>query len=239
MMKPIRIRRSVEQPASIVIFDMDGTLTRANLDFDLIRREMGLGPRPTILEAMVEMPPEERARAEAILERHEAQAAATCELQTGAAQTVRDVRSRGIPVVLMTRNSRKSVEVFQRRHGLAFDLIWTREDGPMKPSPEPVRLICRRFGLDAAGTWVVGDYHYDIICGAGAGATTVLLIADGRSRPDWADEADFVIVDLRELPVLMTLNRTGPSPACRDQWPASARDGSLVPDENSQKVPPP
>ncbi len=238
-MKPVRIRRSVEPPASIVIFDMDGTLTRANLDFDLIRREMGLGPHPTILEALAEMSPEDRARAEAILDRHEAQAAATCELQTGAAETVRDIRTRGIPVVLMTRNSRKSVEVFQQRHGLAFDLIWTREDGPMKPSPEPVRLICRQFGIDAAGAWVVGDYHYDVICGAGAGATTVLLIEDGRSRPDWADEADFVIDDLHELPGLMGLGRAGPPPACRAPRPASARDGSLVPDENSQKVPPP
>ena len=67
----------------VAIFDMDGTLTKPQLDFDRIRQEIGLDGVP-ILEAMEAMSPEERARTEAILHRHEAEAAATSELQLGA-----------------------------------------------------------------------------------------------------------------------------------------------------------
>ncbi len=181
-----------------VIFDMDGTLTRQNLDFDLIRREIGLSQGP-VLEAIAKMPAQEAARAAAILERHEAVAAEACELQDGAAEVVEAIRSRAISVALMTRNSRRSVDVFLSRHRLAFDLIWTREDGPMKPTPEPVFRICARLDVRPADTWAVGDFHYDIICGARAGAKTVLLVEAGRERPEYAAEADYVIADLREL----------------------------------------
>jgi HAD superfamily hydrolase (TIGR01549 family) len=181
-----------------VIFDMDGTLTRQNLDFAAIRREIGLGPEP-VLETITEMSSADRARAEAILERHEAEAAANCELQPGAGEVIQEIRARGIAAALMTRNSRRSVDVFRARHGVGFDLIWTREDGPMKPSPEPIFHICRKLGVSAGDAWVVGDFHFDIICGAGAGARTVLFVEAGRQRPDWAGEADYVIDDLREL----------------------------------------
>lgn len=189
---------------------MDGTLTRQNLDFDLIRKEIGLGQVP-ILEAMTEMTPAERERAQRILERHEAAAAAECELQDAAAETVAAIRAEGIPVALMTRNSRRSVEVFQARHGLSFDLVWTREDGPMKPSPEPIFRICSRLGVAPADAWVVGDFRFDILCGARAGAVTVLFLEAGRERPAWADEADYVIRDLRELPACMDHKSLRPS----------------------------
>lgn len=184
----------------IVIFDMDGTLTRPNLDFDRIREEIGLRPEDEpILEAVRRMSLEDRARSEAILEKHEDEAAAASQLQTGAAEVVSAVRSAGIPAVLMTRNSLRSVKMFNQRHGIEFDLVWTRDDGPMKPSPEPVLQICRRFDVNPSDAWVVGDFHYDILCGAAAGSSTVLLWDRDTPRPDWANEADYVISELAEM----------------------------------------
>src|SRR5512140_1160333 len=145
-----------------VIFDMDGTLTRPALDFDRIRAEIGVDE--PILEAVAKMTPPDRARAEAILERHEALAAANSELQPGAAEVVTAVQAAGLPVVLMTRNSRRSVDALTERHGLVFDMVRTREDGTSKPSPEPIRAICRVLDVDPRATWAVGDYHYDILC---------------------------------------------------------------------------
>lgn len=190
----------------IVIFDMDGTLTRPLLNFDLIRAEIGLGKGP-VLEAVQALPPDRRPRAEAILQRHEDQAAAASELQPGAATVVASIRAAGIPAVLMTRNTRRSVDVVLARHGLTFDLIWTREDGPMKPSPEPILEICRRLNTDPRRSWAVGDFHYDILCGAAAGSRTVLLVNDRDAPPDWATEADEVIYDLVELLDLLKIPR--------------------------------
>ncbi len=77
----------------VVIFDMDGTLTRPCLDFDRIREEIGVSE--PILEAMQSMSQADLARSEAILERHEALAAANSELQPGAAEVVAAIRSDG------------------------------------------------------------------------------------------------------------------------------------------------
>jgi HAD superfamily hydrolase (TIGR01549 family) len=189
-----------------VIFDMDGTLIRQHLDFDLIRREIGLGEGP-VLEAIARMSAEEASRATAILERHEAVAAEACELQDGAVEVIEVLRSRAISVALMTRNSRRSVDVFLAKHRLAFDLVWTREDGPMKPSPEPIFRVCSRLDVRPADAWTVGDFHYDIICGVRAGAKTVLFVEPGRARPEYAGEADYVIEDLRELLEKMNISR--------------------------------
>lgn len=189
-----------------VIFDMDGTLTRPNLDFDLIRAEIGIVASP-ILEAVGRMSPGERERAESILRRHESEAAANSELQPGAAEVVAALRTAGWRVALMTRNSRASTRVLQERHGLRFDFVRTREDGTFKPSPEPIFDICRALERDPAKSYAVGDYHYDILCGKAAGATTVLLLDGGEDRPPWADEADLVISELTELLTHLGLGR--------------------------------
>lgn len=198
--------RSTASVRRVVIFDMDGTLTRPHLDFDRMREEIGLEPGP-VLEAVLAMSPKDRAAAEAILQRHEDDAAAASELQPGAAEVVAAVREAGLFPVLMTRNSRRSVDAVLSRHGLSFDMIRTREDGAMKPSPEPIFDICRRLNADVRQSWAVGDYLYDILCGAAAGCTAVLLLPDDGARPDWAGQADHVIHDLRELLGLLGIVR--------------------------------
>lgn len=188
----------------LVIFDMDGTLTRPMLDFDGIRAEIGL-PKEPLLEAVMALPLEDRARAEAILLRHEAMAAAGSELQPGAKETVDAIRRAGIPLALMTRNSRLSTKAFDERHGLVFDHVRTREDGVMKPSPEPVLEICRRFEVEPASTWVIGDFHFDLICANAAGATSVLFWGEPPPLPTWARDARHVIRGLPELLGIMGL----------------------------------
>jgi HAD superfamily hydrolase (TIGR01509 family) len=202
----VRSRSTPRKAAQAVIFDMDGTLTRPMLDFDRIRQEIGLRREP-VLEAVRRMNGEARRRAESILHRHEALAAARSRLQPGARAVLTALRRAGVPVALMTRNSRDSLAALLRRHRLQFDLTWTREDGPMKPSPTPVRRICTRLKVTPAATWVVGDFLFDVQCGRAAGAKTVLLLNTG-SAPDWADQADFVIRDLRELLDVLSLSRT-------------------------------
>ncbi len=191
-------------PPQAVIFDMDGTLTVATIDFDAIRAEIGIAHGP-ILEAVLLMTGEQRRRADAILHRHEADNAAISRLQPGAAEVVVAIRSAGIRVALMTRNTRESTSVFIQRHGIEFDLLRTREDGPMKPSPEPILDICRAFGVSPTDTWAIGDFHFDILCANAAGSVSVLFHDPAIPRPQWAGEADHVILNLRELLPMMGL----------------------------------
>lgn len=182
-----------------VIFDMDGTITEPYLDFGWIREQIGM-PRDAgpILEAMERMTDDERRRAEAVLHRCEAEAAEASLLNDGVHEVVSGLKGRGILTAVLTRNSRVSAETVLNKHGLRFDLVRTREDGAIKPSPEPVLAICRTLGVSPAEAWVVGDYLFDVQSGRAAGARTVLFWP-GPELPEWHDQADHVIAGLTEL----------------------------------------
>lgn len=181
---------------SAIIFDFDGTLTNPYLSFDAIREEIGVeGP---VLEAMAEMDASARERAEAILLHYEREAAENATLQEGALEVIEACRARGHPIAILTRNARETVKLVLDRFGIAIDALRTREDGAIKPSPEPVLSICQELGADPQRSWVVGDYLFDLLSGRAAGTRTVLMVGD-KSTPDFADQADYVIRQLPEL----------------------------------------
>lgn len=195
-----------EPNPAAVLFDLDGTLTRPYFDFDNIRREIGLPtePRTPILEALEHMGQEQRRRAEDILERHERRAADESELQPGVHEVLAAIRARDIPIGLLTRNSRICVDIVLAKHGLQFDAIHTREDGPPKPSPDPVLTLCHELSACPSCAWVVGDYLFDIQSGQAAGATTVLLV--NHQQPTFEHHADHTIHALTELLPLLNIN---------------------------------
>ncbi len=184
-----------------VIFDLDGTLTKPYLDFDVIRRDIGIVDGP-ILEAMVELNEVDRARAQRILDRYEQEAAENATLQEGACETVRDLRRGGYPVAILTRNARRWVDLILGHFGIVVDAIRTREDGAIKPSGVPVTSICHELGAAPERSWMVGDYLFDILSGKEAGARTVLMLGD-RDVPEFAARADHVIRRLDELPAII------------------------------------
>ena len=157
-----------------ILFDMDGTLTRPMLDFPRIKSEMGIGNRP-ILEALAEMDEKTRAAAEAVLLRHEDHAAENSLLNAGCSDLLDCLKAHGIRTALITRNSRRSAEIVLGRHRLELDVLVTREDGSFKPSPEPLRLACRRLKVSEADSWMVGDGQYDVEAGQAAGIRTVWI----------------------------------------------------------------
>lgn len=180
-----------------IIFDLDGTLTVPALDFDAIRAEMGLTNEP-ILEAMTRMDHAQRARAEAILDRHERQAAHDSVLQEGAADTLASLRQRGWRTAILTRNARRWVQVVLQKHNLTVDAMRCRDDGAIKPAAAPILDLCARLGCQPTESWMVGDHLFDIRCGRQAGCTTVLFCGR-RPPPEYADQADHVIDRLPEL----------------------------------------
>lgn len=188
---------------------MDGTITRPWFDFSKVRAEIGL-PEP-LLENLLALPAgAERDRGFAILHRYERQAVANSELNPGARETVAWLRSEGRPTALVTRNSRESTEETLRKHGLAFDVVMTRDDGPVKPRPEPIWTICDRLGVTPAEALLVGDYKYDVIAGQNAGTRTAVLTHGARPRFLEEVAPDYVIDRLNEL--ICLFSRPHPSP---------------------------
>ncbi|GAF97781.1 unnamed protein product [marine sediment metagenome] len=182
-----------------VIFDLDGTITQPYFDFDAIRQEMGLdknaGP---VWEAMANMNPQQRQRAEQILDSHEQQAVTESKLNHGAKETLSALRRAGIHIGILTRNRRSNALAIARKHDLKFDAVVDREDGPVKPDAFGVLRICRQFGVEPAETILVGDYLFDMLCAKAAGAVAVLL-ANQAQADDFAEHADFVIERIDQI----------------------------------------
>lgn len=184
-----------------IIFDMDGTLTKPNVDFAAIEREIG-AKVGFIIDYAERSTPEERKRALDILERYEAQAAMESELNEGVVEMLEFVSKKQLKKALLTRNSRKSVETVLRKHKLHFEFIVSREDTKPKPAPDPIFLLSKRMDIHTDHLLMVGDYKYDIICGKAAGTKTVLL----RYKEYIETEVtpDFEINSIREIIDLIT-----------------------------------
>jgi phosphoglycolate phosphatase len=185
-------------PPKAILFDMDGTLTEPMLDFPRIKAEMGIGDQP-ILEALAAMGDLRRHLAQAVLLRHETHAAENSTLNPGCRELLDWLRQQGIPTAVITRNSRQSVEVVLARHRLSFDVVVTREQGPFKPDPHPLRLACKKLAAAETDVWMVGDGSFDVQAGSAAGIKTV-WISHGRVR-------SFETVPWREVQDLLHLHR--------------------------------
>ncbi len=188
--------KGLAAPIRGILLDMDGVVVTQRLDFPAIKQEIFGTSEGFILERMAQLPPAERLRAEAILERHETTAAQSAEPMDGVLPFLAWTGQRRLRRGLVTRNSRKSVTLVLARLGLGFDAIVTREDAPPKPSPEPVWLACRRMGLAPPDVLFVGDFEFDMLAGRRAGVRTVLL----RSGVTLTSEhADLAVDSLGEL----------------------------------------
>ena len=181
-----------------VLFDMDGTLTAPMLDFPAIKAEMGIGDRP-ILEALADLSGPRRAAAEGVLLRHEEHAAEHSTLNPGCRELLDWLADHGIRTALITRNSRRSAQTVVERHRLSLAVLVTREDGPFKPDPFPLRLACQRLEAGADETWMVGDGQYDVEAAHAAGIRSIWL-SHGRVRP-------FAAVPWREVRDLIDIRR--------------------------------
>lgn len=184
-----------------VIFDLDGTLVVQELDFEAMRREIGLPSGTPLLEAVERMTGPERARALEVLLRHERAAARTARLNPGVAEFLSWLDACRVRRAVLSRNMREAVELVLGRCGLRFEAVVAREDAPYKPSPEGIWKICEGWGLSAGEVVVIGDYLYDIEAGRSAGARTA-LVTHGKSWP-FADRADLTFPSFEEIPEML------------------------------------
>ena len=159
------------------LFDMDGTIWDAPIDWPRLRQEIGLplDSRP-ILHHLKDMPPNERDRGLSILEEHEALGVANGELIPGTHELLRFLKDRRIKCALVSNNSRKSVDAVLTRHGLSFDVVMTRDDGAFKPDPEAFLAALRELEVTPDQAIVVGDTHLDLLAAHRARIEEIILV---------------------------------------------------------------
>ena len=180
-----------------VIFDLDGTLVDSRLDFEAIRRDMGLPAGIPILEAVEQTSSSsERERLQTILHRHELAGAEQATLFEGVIEFLQWLETNGLRRAVLTRNSRASTDIVLARLGLAFDMVLTREDAPPKPDPAGLLVISRAWNIPPAELLFCGDYVFDLEAGSRAGMVTVLFAP--VELPSFATQADTVLKHFRD-----------------------------------------
>lgn len=183
------------------IFDLDGTLTRPKHDFMAIRKRLGIPLNQGILEYIDAQPDRRRRGLQDQLESIEREVAEDAELTPGAAELLDLLYRRGCRMGILTRNSRRCVEITLERTGMSgffnVDDIMTRDDARPKPAPDGIEKLLSCWKASKALSAIVGDYLFDLRAGRSAGILTVHY--NGKQGETWPEESDFVIDDFAEL----------------------------------------
>ena len=179
-----------------VLFDLDGTLLDLPLAIDPVRREIERilaaagepGPARPLLVAIERAAAavasrrgepagrDLRARALAVLDAAERDAATRATARTGARETAAELAARGIPLAIVTDNGRPCLGPALAAAGLD-EIRWhavTRDDvARTKPAPDGVEAAARALSSGGA-IWMIGDSPRDV----GAARAAAALLGD-------------------------------------------------------------
>lgn len=189
----------------LIAFDLDGTLVEFNIPFELIREKLGIKER-FILETILEEKSEKRRNEMLkILEEFELKSAENAKLAFYTRELLSFLQKSGIIYGIVTRNSRKSVEVIAKKFSLEFNFIISRDDAKPKPSDEPIRILIEKFKVKNDEVLVVGDFLFDLLAGKKAGAKTALIVHERNATmvESFKPYADYVFHSLKELAIFL------------------------------------
>ncbi|MGO8807422.1 MAG: HAD family hydrolase [Candidatus Bathyarchaeia archaeon] len=217
-----------------VIFDLDGTIAHFNLDYKALRAEirgflMRAGVPASVLninESIFEMLGKAeiffkngdksnsanvfgavRAEALAIAEKYEMEAASTTSLQTGAVETLKELKAMNLKMGLCTINNEKAVKYILQRFKIEefFAAVVPREKVKyVKPHTEQFEMTLKVLGIQAQSTVVVGDSVADMQSAKELKAIAV-GIPTGTATMDQLkkNSANYIITSLSDLPHLI------------------------------------
>jgi HAD superfamily hydrolase (TIGR01509 family) len=187
------------------IFDMDGTLTIANHDFEAIRESLDLPPGQPILEALAQLPVAEAALKHQQLYAIEMSIAETTQAQPSARELLEQLRTAGKNCGILTRNSKsiahRTLEACGLLEFFSDPTILSRDCCAPKPKPDGIHRLLGYWQGEPTTTVMVGDYLFDLLAGRNAGTATVHLDVTGAF--DWPEHSDHCVTDLETLMALV------------------------------------
>ncbi len=210
-----------------IVLDMDGTITRFNLDYMGARRKALqelerlnlLTPEMTeqlslflILKKLKEnLDPDGFTKLRRIvydiLEEMEVKAAREVVLYPGAVETIRNLRGRGLKIGLVTNNGRAGTELTLKQYQLGplFEAVVTRDDcEEMKPDGAPVRKVLAEMQVPPEEAILIGDGVMDIMAARAAGLPAVAVATGPFTSARLLEaEPDYLLGSVNDLPLLI------------------------------------
>ena len=185
-----------------VIFDLDGTLVSSELDFSLIKAQIGCPCEQDLLDYIAQLPsPYMREEAMNIVHQHELQDAQFATILPGVTEAVNALKVKNIPMAIVTRNFDKAAAIKLQNNPLPIETVLTRSDAPAKPDPSALNAIATLWNINASNLLCVGDFLYDIQAAHNANMRACLYAPN--AVPIYADQADYVLREFTELVTLI------------------------------------
>ena len=161
------------------IFDLDGTLTKTQHNFDHIRNELDIPDGELILEYADSLPSSEANILLARLSQLEKETIADAQIAEGAMPLLELLQSRSNNLGILTRNTQENAIQTLEKIGLkrffSDDVIVGREQRPPKPAADGVLYLLNKWKTNQDDSVIVGDFHLDLKTGRNAGVMTILV----------------------------------------------------------------
>ena len=210
-----------------IVMDMDGTITKFNLDFIDARRKalkelerMNIRtPDMTEQTSFFSLLDSAKSRLDELsflflrrkfynlLEEMELKSAGEVTLYPGALETLRKIRNRGVRIGIVTNNGRAGTDLTLNRLELHsfFDIVVTRDDcDEMKPSPEPVRKALAGMHAQVQNAILVGDGMMDVLAARETGLLSVAVATGPFSNERLLKvEPDYLLGSINDLLLLI------------------------------------
>lgn len=209
------------------IFDFDGTLALLNIDFSLMRQQVmdlsryfgvdgELIKEPHLLEIIDEIHFIIRRRsptagahfyesAHRVIREIELQAAGEGRLLSGAEDTLRTLRRKGMKVGIVTRNCEEAVRKVFPGVDDHCDVFIPRDSvKKVKPDPEHLSAVLRALNVSGEEAVMVGDHTIDIEAGKKLGMKTI-GVTTGRINREQFEKAgaDYILREASEIGQLL------------------------------------
>ena len=225
-----------------VIFDLDGTLVRFNLDYKTVRAEtkqvlvkegfpasifsLDESIFDTLQKAQLYMKNNGKKETEIakiresifkLAERHELEAARTTELLPGASETLKMLKKMKLNLGLFTVNCATATDYILKQLQLArfFEAVATRDCvETVKPAPEHLATVLKKLKVRSEETLVVGDAISDMKSAQELKAIGIGIPMNIATLEDLTKAgATYIITSLTDLPTLVNrLNQENTNP---------------------------
>jgi HAD superfamily hydrolase (TIGR01509 family) len=210
-----------------VLFDLDGTLTRFNIDYRSARRDvnveletLGLSEHSLkdgvmlyiMLDNIRGLMPDEQYRmfitkVQNLFEKYELASALSTDLQPHVLETLTSLKKQGVKTAIVTNNCQNATKTVINRFGLhaLIDVLVTREEAARwKPDGAMVKETLSRLNVDPSGALFVGDSTIDIMAARDSGVTSVALLTGPTLTARLLKEKpDYIVSSLAELMLLV------------------------------------
>ncbi|TGL40347.1 HAD family hydrolase [Leptospira perdikensis] len=183
------------------IFDMDGTLTIANHDFDAIKRELEIPLDTDILTSLSKLSKEEAEKKHTQLNGIELKIAKSSIPSPGSSELLQEIKTQTNNLGILTRNSfSNSIETLKATGLIDYfdsNFIFCRERAIPKPNPEGIFRLMDLWKANPMETVMIGDYVYDLDAGSAAGVETIYI--DPTGTFPFRESATHCIRELGEI----------------------------------------